>query len=116
MDLFLNELSLLHQSHDREGAIRRMDAIVEIVRKCSGHGVSGALRTLRDFLSCSLCPDYTIRHWLGDGSVAGEKRTRFKSAVTKGSFVEEWIAKGEDKEAILCEFQFDGVRVYGLGA
>src|SRR5205814_284586 len=67
-------------------------------------------------LACALCTGYTIRHWLDDNSVEPEKRTRFKTAVTKGPFVEEWIARGEEQGALLYEFHFETNRVYGLGA
>jgi hypothetical protein len=53
---------------------------------------------------------------LNDGGVESERRTRFKTAVTKGPFVEEWIAKGEEDGKVLFEFCFEGDRVFGLGA
>ena len=93
-----------------------MEYVVAVIHQCARHGGSGALRTLSDFLACSLCAGYTIRDWLKDNSVESEKRTRFKTAVTKGPFVDEWIAGEEQRGALLYEFYFAADRVYGLGA
>jgi hypothetical protein len=116
MDLFLNELSLGYRSFDRADAIRRMNFIVDVISKYAQHGGGGTLRTLPNFLACALTEGYTIRHWLNDNSVRLEKRTRFKTAATKGPFVEEWIKRGEETGAVLYEFHFGADPVYGLGA
>jgi hypothetical protein len=93
-----------------------MDAVVEVIRKYAQHGGSGTLRTLQGFLACTLSNGYTVRHWLNDNSVLAEKRTRFKTAAAKGPFVEEWIARGQDRGMALYEFRFGTDLAYGLGA
>ena len=116
MDLFLNELSLSYRSFDRADAHRRMKTVVDVISLCAKHGNSGPLRTLRTFLACALCGGYTIRHWLGDNGVPSEQRSRFKTAVSKGPWVEECIEMGEQEGRALFEFHFGTEKVYGLGA
>ncbi len=116
MDLFFNELSFAVRSFDRPEAMRRMDAVVEVIRKYAQHGGGGALRTLKNFLGYTLSDGYTVRHWLSDNSVRAEKRTRFKTAATKGPFVEEWLARQEEDGNIVYEFRFGTDLVFGLGA
>ena len=115
MDLVLNELSLRHRSFDRADAIRRMESIIGVLRECARHGCSGVLRTLSGFLACTLCEGYTIRHWMNDNSVEQEKRTRFKTAVTKGPFVDEFTTPEESAGSVIYEFHFGNDAVYGLG-
>lgn len=113
MDLIFNELSLEPPMAARVEARAVMIELVETLATALDSRLIKALRTDSQFVLRTLCPEYTVSHWLVDGSVDREAKRLMQTVASKAPFVEALADELQGER--LAEFSCRGQLAIGLG-
>jgi len=114
LDMVLNELSVQFPASDIRTAHEWMSDLLNTIIAATKQGVSGVLRTHRDFHATMLAPDYPLARWRNDPSVDKEKRWYFNFRITQKPFLADLDAPEIEEKLGLCEFTYEGDVVQGL--
>lgn len=115
LDLVLNELSLSPSTENKDVAYLLMNEFIATLRSASKAGMSGLLRTSRNFNSIELAPNYYPKDWLRDKKVFQEQKDFFLTVVTAAPYLDGLESSSVQCKVDMSEFLFNGQPAKGLG-